>query len=230
MIRAHEIPGNGRSYWVEEERRGNGLAVGALSTAIPAAVISLGNFAKEWLAGRGESTAGSNVAAFVSTMAPVLAGLIGRPCSSTTTLSPAEVKLAEQAARIATLEAENYSDKGDAELNKAIMQGQKDQFEYSLGLERRIGVLEGENKCLQQRFADYKVSQEEKSVLKEQIVDGKICRVADSVACLAGKVDGNAQAINATNARINSITKTVVPGSVVCGDRCNQCNGNGNNQ
>lgn len=230
MIRAHEVPEHGRSYWVEEGRGGNGLAVGALSTAIPAAVISLGNFAKEWLAGKGGNSGTGNAAALVSAMTPILSGLIGRSCTSTTTLSPAEVKLAEQAARIATLEAENYSDKGVAELNKSIAQGQKDQFEYSLGLERRIGVLEGENKCLNQRFADYKVSQEEKSALKEQIVDGKICRVADSVACLAGKVDGNAQAINATNARINSITKTVVPGNVVCGDRCNQCNGNGNNQ
>ena len=36
MIRAHEIPNHSRSYWVEESRQGNGLAVGALSTAIPA--------------------------------------------------------------------------------------------------------------------------------------------------------------------------------------------------
>lgn len=232
MIKAHEIQNDGRSYWVEDCHRGNGLDVAAISTAIPAAVISLGNLVKEWLTNRGGGGGGSgmNAAGLCAAIAPILSGMLGRTVDSSTCLSPAEVKIAEQAAKIAMLEAENYSDKGDAELNKAIMNGQKDQFEYSLGLERRIGVLEGENKCLQQRFTDYKVSQEEKSVLKEQIVDGKICRVADSVACLAGKVDGNAQAINATNARINSITKTVVPGSVVCGDRCNQCNGNGNIQ
>ena len=41
----------------------------------------------------------------------------------------------------------------------------------------------------------------------------------------------NAQAINATNARINAITKVVVPGDVVCGDRCGRCaGGNGNQQ
>ena len=231
MIRAHEMNSNGRDYWVEDCHRGNGLAVGALSTAIPAAVISLGNFAKEWLTNNGGSTAGNNVANFCAAMAPALTGLLGRPVNASTCLSPAEVKIAEQAAKIAMLEAENYSDKGDAELNKAIMAGQKDQFEYSLGLERRIGVLEGENKCLQQRFADYKESQAEKAKLEKKVLEGEIIRVADSVTCLAGKVDGNAQAINATNARINAITKVVVPGDVVCGDRCGRCaGGNGNQQ
>lgn len=228
MIKAHEIPNSERSYWVEEGHKGNGLAVGALSTAIPAAVISLGNFAKEWLAGNGG--AGSNAATFAAALAPVVSGMLGRVCTPESALSPAEVKIAEQAAKIAMLEAENYSDKGDAELNKAIMQGQKDQFEYSLGLERRIGVLEGENKCLQQRFADYKESQAEKAKLEKEVLEGKITRVADSVACLADKVDGNAQAINATNARINAITKVVVPGDVVCGDRCGRCTGGNGNQ
>ena len=229
MIKAHEVPNCGRSYWVEDNHRGNGLAVGALSTAIPAAVISLGNFAKEWLAGNGGNTTANNVAALVAAMAPALSGALGRTVTASTSLSPAEVKIAEQAAKIAMLEAENYSDKGDAELNKAIMQGQKDQFEYSLNLERRIGVLEGENKCLNQRFADYKEAQDEKAKLEEKVLDGKIARVADSVGCLAGELDQTRQALNATNARISAITKVVVPGSVVCGSTCGQqCNGNGN--
>lgn len=230
MIKAHELNNSGRDYWVEDTHRGNGLAVGALATAIPAAVISLGNFAKEWLTNNGGSTAGNNVANLCAAMAPALTGLLGRSITPDSCLSPAEVKIAEQAAKIAMLEAENYSDKGDAELNKAIMAGQKDQFEYSLGLERRIGVLEGENKCMKERFADYKESQAEKAKLEKEILEGKIIRVADSVACLAGKVDDNAQAINATNARINAITKVVVPGDIVCGDRCNRCNGGNGNQ
>lgn len=230
MIKAHEMGNNGRSYWVEDCHRGNGLAVGALSTAIPAAVISLGNFVKEWLGNNGGNNSGANVANLCAAVAPALSSMLGRTVNASTCLSPAEVKIAEQAARIAMLEAENYSDKGDAELNKAIMNGQKDQFEYSLGLERRIGVLEGENKCMQQRFADYKESQTEKSKLEKKILEGEILRVSDSVACLAGKVDGNAQAINATNARINAITKVVVPGDVVCGDRCNRCTGGNGNQ
>lgn len=226
--RVHEA-GNGRSYWVEEPH-GNGLAVGALSTAIPAAVISLGNFAKEWLAGKGGSTTSDNVAAFVSAMAPALSGMLGRVVTPNTGLNPAEVKIAEQAAEIAMLKSENYSDKGDAELNRAIMQGQKDQFEYSLGLERRIGVLEGENKCLQQRFADYKEAQAEKDKLEKEVVDGKFARVADNIACLANQQDQANAALNATNARINAITKVMVPGDVVCGRACGQCNGNGNGQ
>jgi hypothetical protein len=140
------------------------------------------------------------------------------------------VKIAEQAAEIAMLKSENYSDKGDAELNKAIMAGQKDQFEYSLGLERRIGVLEGENKCLQQRFADYKEAQAEKDKLEKEVVDGKFARVADNIACLASQQDQANAALNATNARINAITKVMVPGDVVCGKSCGQCNGNGNGQ
>ena len=230
MIKAHEMGNNGRSYWVEDCHKRDGLAVGALSTAIPAAVISLGNFAKEWLTNKGGGGSGANVASLCAAISPILSGMLGKAVDSSTCLSPAEVKLAEQAARIAMLEAENYSDKGDAELNKAIMNGQKDQFEYSLGLERRIGVLEGDNKCLLQRFADYKESQAEKSKLEKEILEGKILRVSDSVACLAGKVDGNAQAINATNARINSITKVVVPGDVVCGDRCGGCTGGNGKQ
>lgn len=234
MIRAHEMHNsNGRDYWIEDTHRGNGLAVGALSTAIPAAVISLGNFAKEWLGNNGGNTAAGNVANFCAAMAPVLSGLIGRTVTPATCLSPAEVKLAEQAATIAKLEAENYSDKGVAELNKAVTQGQKEQFEYSLGLERRLGVLEGENACLKQRFADYKEAQAEKAILEKEVIDGKIARVADKVTCLAGELDNTNQALNATNARISAITKVMVPGSVVCGNTCGQCNGangNGNGQ
>lgn len=230
MIRAHEMNNSGRDYWVEDTHRGNGLSIGAIATAVPAAVISLANFAKEWLGNNGGNAASGNVANLCAALAPVLSGVLGRSITADSCLSPAEVKIAEQAAKIAMLEAENYSDKGDAELNKAIMAGQKDQFEYSLGLERRIGVLEGENKCLQQRFADYKESQAEKSKLEKEVLEGKIIRVADSVACLAGKVDDNAQAINATNARISAITKVVVPGDIVCGDRCGRCTGGNGNQ
>lgn len=229
MIKAHEMSNQGRSYWLEEGHHGNGLAIGSIATAIPAAVISLANFAKEWL-GKNNCGAGANVANFCTALAPVLSGMIGRTCTPDTVLSAAEVKIAEQAARIAMLEAENYSDRGVADLNKAVTQGQKEQFEYSLGLERRLGVLEGENKCLQQRFADYKESQAEKAKLEKEVVEGKINRVADSVTCLADKVDGNAQAINAANARISAITKVVVPGEVVCGDRCSKCNGRNGNQ
>lgn len=233
MIRAHEIPNHSRSYWVEESRQGNGLAVGALSTAIPAAVISLGNFAKEWLAGKGNSAGGNcgnNVATFCAALAPMLTSALGRVVTPESTLSPAEVKIAEQAATIAKLEAENYSDKGVAELNKAVTQGQKEQFEYSLGLERRLGVLEGENACLKQRFADYKEAQAEKAILEKEVVDGKIARVADKVTCLAGELSQTNGALNATNARLSSITKVYVPGSAVCGKTCGDCNGNGNEQ
>lgn len=228
MIRAHEIPNNGRSYWVEESHhQGNGLAVGALSTAIPAAVISLGNFAKEWLGNNKGGSSGAacgNAASFMAALIPTLSNMLGRAVTPETTLSPAEVKFAEQAAEIAMLKSENYSDKGVAELNKAIMQGQKDQYEYSLNLERRIGVQEGELKCLAQRFDDYKIAQAEKAVLEKKVIDGEIARVADSSACLAGQLNQTNQALNNF---MSAITKVVVPGSAVCGKTCGDCSGNG---
>ena len=231
MIRAHEVPNYGRNYWIEEERKGNGLAVGALSTAIPAAVISLGNFVKEWL-GNNKANGGAscgNAAALMSAIIPTLSSMLGRTVTPETTLNPCDIKFAEQAAEIAMLKSENYSDKGVAELNKAISQGQKDQFEYSLNLERRIGKLEGENECMKQRFADYKEAQAEKDKLEKEVLDGKILRVTDSVACLAGQLDQTNIGLNATNARINAITKVVVPGEAVCGKSCDRC-GNGNGQ
>lgn len=230
MIRAHEIPNNSRNYWIEEtHRQGNGLAVGALSTAIPAAVISLGNFAKEWLSnnkGAGGGAACGNAASFMAALIPTLSNMLGRVVTPETTLNPADIKFAEQAAEIAMLKSENYSDKGVAELNKSIMQGQKDQYEYSLNLERRIGIQEGELKCLAQRFEDYKVSQSEKAVLEKKLLDSEIARVADGNACLAGQLNQTNQALNNFMA---SITKVVVPGSAVCGKICGQC-GNGNDQ
>lgn len=231
MIRAHEMNEHEttRNYWVEDSHRGNGLEVGAIATAIPAAVISLGALAKEWLAGSGKNTTAANVAALVNTLAPTLSAMFGRTVTGCSQLNPAEIKIAEQQAEIAMLKSENYSDKSVAELNKSIAQGQKDQFEYSLNLERRIGVIEGEQKCMAQRFNDYKVAVAEKSILEKQVVDGEIARVADSVTCLAGKLDQTNLALNATNARISAITKVVVPESVVCG-QSDPCNGNRNGQ
>lgn len=230
MIRAHEVPNYGRNYWIEEEhKQGNGLAVGALSTAIPAAVISLGNLAKEWLGNKGGSGGAScgNAAAFMSALIPTLSSMLGRVVTPETTLNPEEVKIAEQAAEIAMLKSENYSDKGVADLNKAIMQGQKDQYEYSLNLERRIGVQEGELKCIAQRFDDYKIAQAEKAVLEKEILDGKIARVADNAACIAAQLNQTNVALNNLTA---SITKVVVPGSVVCGKVGGNPCGNGDGQ
>jgi hypothetical protein len=63
--------------------------------------------------------------------------------------------------------------------------------------------------------------------LKEQIVDGKIARVQDSVHCLAGRVDDGFRMTNqgfaSMNARIDDITAVVVPASKVCKTNNNGC-------
>ena len=148
-------------------------------------------------------------------------------------LTPCDIKFAEQAAEIAMLKSENYSDKGVAELNKAILQGQKDQFEYSLNLERRVGKLEGENESLKQRFADYKESQAEKDKLEKEVLDGKIARKYNLVTDFGKFADPLADKMLTTAAMLwfalNAITKVVVPGEAVCGKSCDRC-GNGNGQ
>ena len=74
-IKAHEVH-HGREYIVEEHR-GNGIAVGALSTAIPAAAITLANFAKEWLGNKGRSCDSGSIAGLVAAIAPAIAAMRG---------------------------------------------------------------------------------------------------------------------------------------------------------
>ena len=77
------------------------------------------------------------------------------------------------------------------------------------------------------KMTDYALNEREKDGLREQIIDGKISKVQDSVICLAGKVDDGFKATNAgfaaVNARINDITVVYVPQSVIC-DKDNCCN------
>lgn len=233
MIRTYET-NRDREYITDTGHSGgNGLAAAAIATAAPAAVISLGNWVMQMLQKRGGSCTSDNVNAICNAVIPAISALRGGAIiGPDTKLTEAEIKIAEQASKIAMLESEKYTDNKVELVEKEIMAGQKDQFNYSLGLERRIGVIEGEQKCAEARFNDYKQSEAEKAVLKEKIVDGQIARVADSVGCLAGQLSQTNQALNATNARISEITKLVVPQSAVCETRNggNNCCGNGNGQ
>lgn len=213
-IKAHEIH-HGREYIVEEHR-GNGIAVGALSTAIPAAAITLANFAKEWLGNKGKSCDAGSIAGLVAAIAPAIAAMRGtNDVNGNTVISALEAKVAK-------LEAEKYTDGQVAKLYEANLQNMKDQFAYTLEIEKKQAGLECKVNCMEQRLTDYEISQREREGLKEQIVDGKIARVVDQVGCVAGKLDLTNQALNITNARIDAITEVVVPGSVVC-KRNNGC-------
>jgi hypothetical protein len=233
MIRTYET-NRDREYITDTGHSGgNGLAAAAIATAAPAAVISLGNWVMQMLQKRGGGCTSENLNAICNAVIPAISALRGGAfVGPDTKLTEAEIKIAEQAAKISMLEAEKYTDNKVEAVEKEIMAGQKDQFNYSLGLERRIGELEGAQKCAELRFADYKQAEAEKSVLKDKIVDGEIARVADSVGCLAGQLSQTNQALNATNARISEITKLVVPKSAVCETRNggNNCCGNGNGQ
>lgn len=124
--------------------------------------------------------------------------------------------LTDQVMRIATLEAEKYTDAQIAKL-----------YEYNRGNEKELWELKAEVKCLKEKLTDYALNEREKDGLREQIIDGKISKVLDNVICLAGKVDDGLKATNAglaaVNARINDITVVYVPQSVIC-DKDNCCN------
>ena len=110
----------------------------------------------------------------------------------------------------AMLKSENYADKIGkevynahlAELNRFKEGGFADVAKEVAANRERVAVLEAQVKCGQ-----------EKALLREQLIDSKIDRVAEqsacglnalnqTVACLTGKVDG--------------ITKTIVPAGAIC--------------
>ena len=222
MIRVYETPANARYYPEQMPHQSNGIANAALATAIPAGVISLANFAKEWLSNKGGSATGENVSKVCSMLAPAIAAVSGRVIAPDTVLT-------EKEAEIARLKAEKYTDIQVAELYKANTQAMKDQFEYTLGIEKRQATTEAEVKCLKQELTTYEISQREKEALKDQIVDGKIEKTVGMINCLAEKVnDGftmTNQGFATVNARIDNITKVVVPSSAVC--KVKECCNNG---
>lgn len=218
MIKCYENA-NGRYY---TEPHSSGIANAALATAIPAGVISLANFAKEWLAGKGGSTTGENVAKVCSMLAPAIGAISGRAICPDTILT-------EKEAEIAKLKAEKYTDAQVAELYKASTQAMKEQFEYTLGIEKRQATTEAEVKCLKQELTTYEISQREREVLKDQLVDCKIEKAVGQIHCLAEKVDDGFKMTNQgfanVNARIDGITTVVIPSSSVC--KVKECCNNG---
>ena len=108
---------------------------------------------------------------------------------------------ADLRARIASLESEKYTDGKFEALANRTLQEQKDFYNYVLGIEHKVDDLKGDYRVLQNDYQH-----------------------------LVAKVDENAKATNqgfgAVNSRINAITKVFVPGSAVCNDTDNCCNGN----
>lgn len=226
-IRAHEV-NHGREYIVEEHK-GNGIAVGALSTAIPAAAISLANFAKEWLANRGTAPTADAVTGLVAAIAPAIAAMRGAPCGPNTVISELEAKVAK-------LEAEKYTDAQVAEVYRANLSQMKDQFAFSLETEKRQASTAQEVECLKRELTTYEATQREIAGLKEQIVDAKFDKVNGRIDCLAEKMDTGFRMTNQGFAELkgqyDAITEVVIPSRLVCkrsGGCGNDCS-NGNEQ
>ena len=210
MIKVREVDGC-KEYFAEKHGNGNGLGIAGLVTGVTASVLTLAGWAKEFLQSKGCN--GQNMAqavpALCAAVAPVIQQITGSPCSANTVLS-------EQAMRIATLESEKYTDAQIAKL-----------YEYNRGNEKELWETKAEVKCLKEKLTDYALNEREKDALKEQIVDGKIALVQDSVHCLAGKVDDGFRMTNqglaSMNARIDDITAVVIPASKVCKANNNNC-------
>jgi hypothetical protein len=210
MIKVHEIDGC-KEYFAEKHGNGNGLGITGLVTGVTASALTLAGWAKEFLQSRGGNSQNmaQAVPALCAAIAPVIERITGTACNANTVLN-------EQAMRIATLEAEKYTDAQIAKL-----------YEYNRANEKELWETKAEVQCLKEKLTDYALNEREKAVLKEQIVDGKIARVQDSVNCLAGKVDDGFRMTNqgfaSMNARIDDITAVVVPQSKVCKTNNNGC-------
>lgn len=211
-IKAHEV-GGGREFIVEEHK-GNGLAIGAISTAVPAAVISLANLAKEWLSSRGTAPSADNIAALVAAIAPAISAMRGgAPCGAGTMISAMEAKVAK-------LEAEKYTDAQVAKVYEANVAAMKEQFAFSLETEKRQATNAQEIECLKRELATYEATQREIAGLKEQLVDAKFDKVNGRIDCLAEKVDTGFRMTNQGFAEMkgqfDSITEVVIPSRIVC--------------
>lgn len=142
----------------------------------------------------------------------LLGGLLGGGCQNAQ-LGQALNALAEKDAKIAELTAMRYSDNQDAAVYKQTLADNKtlrdEMYAYitpiaqeSAANRERVAVLEAQQKC-----------EAEKAQLREQIITQKIDRVASDCACGLSNLSAEVSSIKA---RVNAITKEVVPFSAIC--------------
>lgn len=121
--------------------------------------------------------------------------------------------IAEKDAKIAQLTAEKYSDNQDAVVYKATREENKqlrdELFAYitpianeSASNRERVAVLESQIKC-----------ENEKALLREQLVRKDIELVAQQSACGISQLNG---AVNSINKTLCQITNTIVPLTKIC--------------
>lgn len=143
-----------------------------------------------------------------------LGGILGggncHPCGGA---MPAMSVIAEKDAKIAELTAEKYSDNQDAVVYKATREENKqlrdEMFAYITPIaneaasnRERVAVLETQVKC-----------DNEKAMLREQLVRKDIELVAQQSACGISQLNS---AVNGINKTLCQITNTIVPLTKIC--------------
>lgn len=103
--------------------------------------------------------------------------------------------LAQKDSEIALLKAGQETDKKLVEVYNALFRNDKEMNAKIASIDGRVLALETA------------------SPLKEQIVDQKIARVADTMTCCCNAANASIDALKAT---LGGITKTVVPNTSVC--------------
>lgn len=172
------------------------------------------NYASKGVAGTGLGLgiAGTALALLNNNGLGGLGGLFGGGNAAVVAGGTAAV-LAEKDAKIAELSAERYSDAQDAATYRQTLadnRNLRDELyafikplaEESASNRERVAVLEAKCQC-----------ENEKSILREQILQQKIDLEAAERKCCCEK---NAAAIGALSAIIAQITKIGVPNSVLC--------------
>ena len=143
----------------------------------------------------------------------LLGGLFGSGNCQNAQAGMALNALAEKDAKIEELTAMRYSDNQDAAVYKQTLADNKtlrdEMYAYitpiaqeSAANRERVAVLEAQQKC-----------EIEKALLREQIVTQKIDRVASDCAC---GLNNLATEVGCLKARVNAITKEVVPLGAIC--------------
>lgn len=145
-------------------------------------------------ASKGVGTAGLTTG-IIGTALGVLAPHVGGIFGGSRNGNGAERELAQKDAEIALLKSEKSTDAKLVEVYNALYRNDKELNAKVDGINARVLAIETA------------------APLKEQLVDGKIARLADSLTCCCNA--SNAAITNLQTA-IAAITKTVVPKDAIC--------------
>lgn len=176
--------------------------------------------------GNGIPAERSTVERIVTSCAPLVEGMFAR--SGGCIGSAADAKLLSE---IAELKGERYTDnkiQAEIEKNNAThVADLKEFYAQFISVRDDAATTKAELKCLNEKLTTYEITQREKAVLEKENADLKLGLVRKDFDCLADKVATGFAATNnrfaGVDAVIASITKTVVPGSVICGKTCGDC-------